>query len=420
MEQPKITKTDKGIKIITQSLPHCRSVSVMVGVGVGSRHETDKYAGISHFLEHMLFKGTGKRPNHRLITQPVENTGGSINASTGYDSTIYWCRVPQNFLSESLDLIFDMLNNSVLREADIDKERGVIIEELRALMDDPESLTDLKLEELMWSGTPLGRDIAGNQNSISNITKKDLIKYLNLNYVGTNIVVSIAGCLDHEYVVNQVNTLSGEMSVALPDDYVDISPNQTYPRVSIRNCDTEQSHIAMGYPGTSWSDKDRYALDILSIILCEGMSSRLFTEVREKRGLAYDISGITNHLRDVGSFTISSGIDKTKIVSAVSLILNNLEKCHIDIDSEEVSNAKTLITGKHNLGMDDPQYISLWNLNGILNNESLYSHNQLEDKMRRVNVEQIRECASKYLKREKLNLVITGPHNEDMDILSGL
>jgi len=418
--ESRITKTARGLRIITQSMPHSRSVSVVVGIGVGSRHEPNKYAGISHFLEHMLFKGTENRPNHKFISEPIESTGGSLNASTGYDSTFIWCRVPREFITQSLDLIFDMINNSVFRKADIVKERQVIIEELRSLMDDPESLADTKLDELMWDGTPLGRDIAGNQYSVSMITKENLKKHLKHNYVPSNTVVSISGNLDHEQTINHITQLSENMSSSMPYDYLDLSIDQTEPQISIVNCDTEQSHVSIGYPGVSLMNPDRYSLDLLNVILCEGMSSRLFTEVREKRGLAYDISGSTTHMRDVGSFTISAGIDKTKIISSLSLIINNLEECHKNINSIEVKNAKKLLMGRYNLGMDDPHFVSQWNLNTLLNNDNIYSSKHLDANIKSIGVEQIRETASRYLKREKLNMVVIGPHDEEMNILSNL
>ena len=283
------TVMDNGLRIITSTMPYTRSVSIGFFIAVGSRFEVEEESGISHFLEHMFFKGTYKRPTSRDLAVAIEGVGGVFNGTTGRELTIYWVKVPQGHLSLAADVLVDMLQNSKLAEEEIEKERRVIVEEINMIFDDPDGWVHLLLNRSIWPGHPLGREVLGTKESVSRIDRDRMLGYMACHYHPLNAVVGVAGAIEHTQAVEELSKSlegwrPGERSPFLP-----AAEEQDEPRVSIGYRETEQTHLALSLPGVARSHPDRFPLHLLNTILGQGMSSRLFLEVREKRGLAYSI-----------------------------------------------------------------------------------------------------------------------------------
>jgi predicted Zn-dependent peptidase len=280
--------------------------------GGGSRLEDDRLAGVSHFIEHLFFKGTHKRPSPKEIADAIEGVGGFINASTDKELTAYWTRVPAEYTELGLDVLFDIVSNSKLDPADIERERAVILEELKMYQDQPQDHVQNLFEELIWPGHPLGRDIAGTQESVSRLTRDDILEYADAHYRLPNVVVGVAGALDENAVVELVRprlTLLGGLNghgAAAPPGALDGA------HVMVRRQRTEQAHICLGVRAYSYLHPDRYAIDLLNTLLGEGMSSRLFLNIRERLGIAYDVHSFMQKHRDTGYVAVYLGVDPTR------------------------------------------------------------------------------------------------------------
>jgi len=284
-----LTTLDNGLRLVTTNMPHTRSVSIYFFIGIGSRYETDQQAGISHFIEHLNFKGTSKRPTAKEISAAIEGVGGFLNGGTDKELTIYWCRVAQPHFHLALNVLVDMLFNSRFDPEDIERERQVIIEEIHRSKDSPGQQVNMIIDELLWPGHPLGRDIAGNKESITGITRDMMLDYLNSKYLPENTVVAIAGNIEHHEAVAAVDQATADWNNKQPHPEYSTYQEQPNPRLRIEEKSTEQVHLCLGLPGLALLDPKRFALDLLNVVLGEGMSSRLFTEIRDKLGLAYSI-----------------------------------------------------------------------------------------------------------------------------------
>lgn len=403
------TTLPNGLRVVTCEMPHTRSVSIGVFIGVGSRYEPDAQAGISHFIEHMVFKGTRRRPDPMEISATIEGTGGVLNASTEQEMTVYWCKVAQPHFAESLDLLMDMLRNSLFEPASIEKERMVVIEELSMINDYPNSKVDVMIDELLWPGHPLGRDIGGTKESVSSITRDIMLRHVAHYYAPPNIVVSAAGNVPHQEVVALVEALcqgwpSGGRHAWTPATFVQSAPQF---RMEYRN--TEEVHLSIAVPGVSLLHPDRYALDMLSVILGEGMSSRLFVEVRERQGLAYDIHSGVTHFQDCGAFVVNAGVDPRRLYDAVETILTQVSGMKDGVPEEELERAKRLSVGRLLLRMEDTRVVSQWMGTQELLLGRILDMEEVVEKVRGVTSQDIRKVANELLVTEKLNMAVVGP-----------
>lgn len=403
------TTLDNGLRIVTSEMPHTRSVSINVYIGVGSRYETPEQAGISHFIEHMVFKGTERRPTPFEISATIEGTGGVINAGTEHELTVYWVKVAQTHFEESLDLLMDMLRNSLYEQEGIEKERMVVIEELSMINDYPSYRVDALIDEMLWPDHPLGRDIGGTKESVTAISRDMMLEHMARYYTPSNIVVSVAGNVPHEQVVQQVETLSNGWPIFEPEGWSPFTHTQSESQLSLEYRKTEQAHLSIAFPGVSLVHPDRYALDILSVILGEGMSSRLFVEVREKEGLAYDVHSGVTHFQDCGAFVVTAGVDPSRVYSAVEKILAEVGSLRDGVPEDELEKAKRLISGRLLLRMEDTRAVSGW----MGNQETLLGRIlDLDDVVERVNgvtLEELRRVANDILVTDKLNMAVVGP-----------
>jgi len=381
----------------------------MLLFGAGSRHEPVKWAGVSHLFEHLVFKGTEKRPSAREIADVVESVGGTLNAYTDREITGYWCRLALPHYKQGMDVIVDMVRNPLFRQEDIDKEKQVVYEEIRASHDSPGARAANLEDELLWPDQPMGRDIAGSVESVADITRDTLLEYVDRQYVSSNAVLAVAGSVSHEEVVEQASALLDGLRQGEPFPLIPFEDRLAGPQVRVEYRKTEQAHLSMGLHGVSMFDSDRYALGLLSVVLGGTMGSRLFEEVREKRGLAYAIASYTAQYRDCGSLTVDSGTDPKRAAEAVSVIMDELTKLREGVTQEELDRAREVSKGRLLLRMEESRAVaSFIGVQELLRGE-VRTIDQLIGDMDAVTTDDVTRVAQRVLHPEKLALAVVGP-----------
>jgi len=347
--------------MVIEPMPERQSASLALMFAGGSRLEDDRLAGVSHFIEHLYFKGTSKRPTSKEIADSIEGVGGFINASTDKELTAYWARVPAEHMNLGLDVLFDIVTNSKLDPADVERERMVILEELRMYQDQPQDYVQNLFEELIWPGHPLGRDIAGTEESVSRLDRDDILEFADVHYRLPNLVVGAAGALDEGSTLAEVTrnlSLRSEMNGSVA---AEPPPPLESPRVLIRRRETEQAHICVGARALSYLDPDRYALDLLNTVLGEGMSSRLFLNIRERLGIAYDVHSFTQKHRDTGYLGVYIGVDPKKAVDAVNAVMAELRSLtENEVAPAELARAKEFTKGRLRLELETTNGVVFW------------------------------------------------------------
>lgn len=403
------TALSNGLRVVTSTLPHTNAVSINILFGAGSRYETDDIAGASHLFEHMLFKGTERRPSPREVSEVVEGVGGALNAFTDREITGYWCRLARPHYRKGFDVLADMVRNSLLRPEDIDREKQVVFEEIRSTYDSPAGRAGMILEELLWPDQPLGRDVAGSVESVRALSRDAMVKYLHTQYVASNTVVAIAGNVSHTDVVEQVNDLMGDFKDGEILSMFPFEDKLSGPGVQIENRPTEQAHLAMGMHGLSMFDSDRHALGLLSVILGESMSSRLFEEIREKRGLAYDIHSSVHMLADTGALIVESGIDPSRVYKAVPVIVEEIARIREGVTDREFEQAKELSKGRMMLRMEESRVMSGFLGGQELLKKEIRTVDQVVADIDAVQREDIARVAGRVIQPEKMVLSMVGP-----------
>jgi predicted Zn-dependent peptidase len=399
--------------MIVEPMPERQSASVVLIFAGGSRLEDDRLAGVSHFIEHLYFKGTARRPTSKEIADAIEGVGGFINASTDKELTAYWARVPSEHMTLGLDVLFDIVTNSRLDPADVERERMVILEELRMYQDQPQDLVQNLFEELIWPGHPLGRDIAGTEESVSRIDRGDILEYADAHYRLPNLVIGAAGALDVSATIADVTRnlslradLDGAMSASSP------APLDG-AHVLVRRRNTEQAHICLGTRAFSYLHPDRYAFDLLNTVLGEGMSSRLFLNIRERLGLAYDVHSFTQKHRDTGYIGVYIGVDPKKAVDTVNAVMAELRGlAETEVAAEELARAKEFTKGRLRLELETTNGVAFW----LTYQESLLGEiKTIEEELALVDAvtaADVRRVAEEVL-RSPIQMSVIGPFNRD-------
>jgi len=350
-----------GAKLVTAPMPERQSASVVLMFGGGSRLEDERLAGVSHFIEHLNFKGTRARPSPKAIADAIEGVGGFINASTDKELTAYWARVPSEHLDLGIDVLFDIVANSKLEPDEVERERKVILEELRMYQDQPQDYVQNLFEELMWPDHPLGRDVAGTEGSVAGLTRDDILEFADALYRLPNLVIGVAGAVDEARTFNVVEprlTLAAQLNGLPPS--VTPAPLST-ARVLVRRRQTEQAHICVGLRAHSYVHPDRYALDLLNTVLGEGMSSRLFLNIREKLSLAYDVHSFLQKHRDTGYLAVYLGVEPSKAVAAVNAVMEELRGlCVSEVSPDELVRAKEFTKGRLRLELETTNGVAFW------------------------------------------------------------
>src|SRR5438067_4970571 len=350
-----------GARLVVEPMPERHSTSMVLMFAGGSRLEDDRLGGVSHFIEHLFFKGTKRRPSSKEIADAIEGVGGFVNASTDKELTAYWARVPSEHMALGFDVLFDIVTNSRLDPTDVERERMVILEELRMYQDQPQDHVQNLFEELIWPGHPLGRDIAGTQESVSRLSRDEILEYADAHYRLPNLVIGAAGSINETEVMAVVSgglSMPPDIDGALPA--LPPSPLEG-PRVLVRRRETEQAHICLGARALSYLDPDRYALDLLNTVLGEGMSSRLFLNIRERLGLAYDVHSFTQKHRDTGYLGVYIGVEPTKAVDAVNAVMMELRALsQTEVAEDELARAKEFTKGRLRLELETTNGVAFW------------------------------------------------------------
>ena len=402
------TTLDNGLRIITNTMPHTHSVSICIFIGVGSRYETETQAGISHFIEHLCFKGTPKRPTAREISGTIEGVGGILNGGTDRELTVYWCKVAQSHFPLALDVLADILLHSKFDPKDIERERQVIIEEINMSKDSPPQRVDMLIDKLLWPNHPLGRDVAGSKESVAAITRDMMLDYLQGQYLPDNTVVTIAGNIRHQAMVTTVSQALGNWTNHQPRSGYLAYKEQSGLRLQVETRDTEQAHLCLALPGLSLLHPKRFTLDLLNVILGEGMSSRLFTEIRDKQGLAYSIHSYVTHLLDSGSVTIYAGVEPENLQVAIKAILEQLSRLKEPISEAELSKAKESSKGRLLLRMEDTRNVAGWMGGQEILTRHILSVDQVVAIIDAITAEELGQLAQELLVGSQLRLAIVG------------
>ena len=409
----KKTITDNGLRIITNKMPHTESVSIMFYIGTGSRHESLKESGISHFLEHILFKGSSKYPTARDISEAIEGVGGVLNASTDRELTTYWCKVPAKDFGLALDVLSNFIRDPILESTEIEKERQVILEELAMTYDIPSYRVELLIDEIMWPNQQLGRDVGGTRESVSNIDKDMIINYMQRQYTTKNVVVSVAGNIEHEYVIDTISKTFADWRSNTPEEYYPSTDTQLNPLIGLITHQSEQAHLCLGFKGLPYNHEDRNALDVLNTIMGEGMSSRLFIRLREIEGLVYDVHSTTSHLHDCGSFITYAGVDPKNAIKATQSILEEFSNIKDNVSDREMTKAIKYMQGRLLLRMEDTRSVAAWfGAQEILHSQSLSVQDMLKN-IEELKPDDIRRVAKNILDENKLSMAIVGPFSDE-------
>ena len=354
------TKLAEGPRVISARLPGSRSVSMAAYVLAGSRVESADQAGVAHFMEHLTFKGTAGYPSSRAISEAVEGVGGSANAATDRESTVYWARVPRREAGTAMAVLGQLIVHPTLDDADIDQERTVIVEEIRSYFDDPSEYAQMLIQQALFGEGPLGREICGDEAGIRALPTGAIRDFWRAMYRPANTVVAVAGDLEHEEAVALAAAAFGTGNGALPG--FEAAPSlPAGPRVLTGKRDTSQAQLAIAVPALRRDHPDAWTLAVLNGVLGDGMSSRLFLGVREEKGLAYDVSSGIVEYADSGALEISAGVDPDQLPAAIEAILAELVRMVDDpIPDEELAKAKAYLSGGLELRMDDTRHLASW------------------------------------------------------------
>jgi predicted Zn-dependent peptidase len=367
-------------------------------------------SGLSHFIEHLCFKGTKQHATSREIAETIEGVGGLINGATDREMTIYWTKVAQPHFDIALDMVADIIRHSRFDSKDVEKERNIIIEEINTALDSPHERVAMLIDEVMWPNQPLGMDVAGTKETIGNITRSNILDYVQTQYVPNNTVISIVGNIEHDRAVNMLGNTLHDWASKDPRQWYPAKDRQEKPRFSIEKRETEQSHICLSVRGYSSTHRDRYILDILNVILGKGMSSRLFMNIREKLGVAYDVHSFATHFIDSGALTVYAGVDPRHTVMAIDALLKEFTKFKGEpVPVAELTKAKELSKGRLLIRMEDTSNLSMWLGGQDLLKNYILTVDDIISTIDSITAEDIQRIAQDIFVPEKLNASIVGP-----------
>jgi predicted Zn-dependent peptidase len=392
-------------------MPSLESATVLVMVGAGSRYETRQTSGISHFLEHMAFKGTSRRPSAIEISSIIDGMGGEFNAFTGKESTGFYIKSAKARVETSFDVLSDMLMYSKFDPAEIQKERGVITEEINLYEDMPARKIGDIYERLLYGDTPMGWDIAGEKEVIQKIQREDFVTYMGRLYSADNITVVVAGGVKEKEALSMAEKYFSPMKRFKTDKPILVKEAQVKPTVLIKQKATEQIHVALGVRTVSLHSKKRYPLTVLSAILGGGMSSRLFHEVREKRGLAYYVRSSSDEYTDVGTLVSTAGIDPKRATEAIEVMVTEYAKIatgKMDLKLEELRKAKEFLKGHLVLDLEDSKSVAVYYASQEILEERIENPDEVLGKIDAVTVDEVEAVGKEFFRDEGLNLAVIG------------
>ena len=405
-----------GLTIIEVPSHDAESVVVDFFVKTGSRSENEKESGISHFLEHFLFKGTKKYPTALAISSIVDSIGGEMNANTGKEHTQFYIKAASQHLELIFELLSDMIQNPLLDAVELEKEKGVIVEEINMYKDTPMYEIENILENAMWPNEPLGRDIAGTKDTVTKFTTGMFADYINRHYQAPNMILGISG----KYDKKKFSTLIKKYWLTFPKKkfhgWEKAKDKQIEPRLSLQFKETEQAHVSFGFKGLPYGDKRNAAQTVLAAVLSGGMSGRLFTEVREKRGLAYYVSASGSAYQDTGVFGVRAGVQVAKIEEAIKVILAELKKVTNSlVGIEELKKAKEYLKGRTILALEDNQVRLDWFVEAEAFKPKILMPQEVFKKIDAVTAKEIQKVAQDLFQKKNMTLAIIGPYKNQQN-----
>ena len=402
---------DNGLRVLTSNLDHAQSVTCMVMLAAGSRYETPDTNGIAHFSEHMFFKGTKRRPTARDIAGEIDSIGGEFNAFTGKEYTAYYVKCAAEHRDVALDVLVDMLRNSRFDAEEIEREKGVIIEEMNMYFDTPRDYIGGVYESLLYGDQPLGWDIIGRKETVRGATRETFMNYLDRWYKPPRMVVGIAGRIGDD-AVERAEALFGDLPGAATEKPEPARAYQT-ERVRVFTKQSDQAHLVLGVPSYPIEHPDRYALQMVATVLGGGMSSRLFTEVRERRGLAYYVFGTNHSYTDAGSLYSQAGVDINRIDEAVTTIASELKKIAAEpVPADELEKARSFTKGRFVLSLESPQGLILFGMRKEVLEGRAPDPEEVLAAVDAVTAEDVQRVAQDVISGEQLRLAVIGPFDD--------
>ncbi len=417
-----LTQLPSGLTVICVPMPAVESVTVLALVNAGSRYEKPNWWGISHFLEHMVFKGTEQYPNAQSLSAAVDAVGAKFNAFTSKEYTGYYVKSASKHLALALDVVSDMLLTPKLLQEDIDREKGVIIEEINMYRDMPSSHIANEFEQMMFNSQTLGHDVIGTKETVSALTTEDFQAYLNQWYGLENVTLILSG---DDKVLKQASTMkivekcfskgnATQRKAEKASDHFGKNPLNK-KKLHVENRKTEQAHFILGFPGLDRKSTQRHALSLLGVVLGANMSSRLFSEVREKRGLCYYIHSETDYYHDIGVFGASAGVDPKRVNEAIEVTLREfaaLKDGTKPITKEELQKAKDFISGKFVLDLEDSESVAQYFGMKHLLLGDIETPDQLLERFMKVTLDDIEKVIEKVIDMKEARFAIIGPFKD--------
>ncbi|HXV56753.1 MAG TPA: pitrilysin family protein [Gaiellaceae bacterium] len=401
-----------GLRVVTADMPAAKSVACFVMLAAGSRYETRDTNGIAHFAEHMFFKGTEKRPTARRIAGEIDAIGGEFNAFTGKEYTGYYVKCAAEHRDTALDVLVDMIRHSKFDAEEIEREKGVIVEEMNMYYDTPRDYVDGVYDSLLYGDQPLGWDIIGTKETVRAATRETFLEYLDRWYRAPRMVAGVAGAVGGD-VVERVTELLGDVPGGETGAPAPVSWEQDGPRVKLHSKTSDQAHVRIGVHSYPIGHPDRYALMLLATALGGGMSSRLFTEVRERRGLAYYIYGYNQGYTDAGTLFAQGGVDIQRIEEAVATIVGEFARIASEpLEADELEKARNFAKGRLVLSLEDPKGMISFGLRDEVLEGKLREPDEVLAALDRVTLEDVQRVAQDVVREERLNLALIGPFDD--------
>ena len=407
----KKTVLKNGLRIVTVPMKDNPTVTVLVLVEAGSKYETKEINGVSHFLEHLCLKGTKSRPTSFDIAKELDELGAQHNAFTSHEFTGYYAKAQSKHLSKLLNIISDVYINSTLPVEEIEKERGVIIDEIGMYEDMPQQIAGELFMEVLYEDQPVGRKILGDKKNVRDISRDDIVKYRNQYYVAeATTVVIVGGGLEQKKLIKDIEKKFTAMSSEEKGKKKRVIDKQSRPNILVKNKKTDQTHLVLGVRTFNTYSKNKMALNVLRGVLGGGRSSRLYQKLRDEMGVGYYLSASNDSFTDHGIFSVSTGVDNKRVLEVIKAILGELRKITEELVSEkELKKAKDYIAGNIMLGLESSDSIAeYYGIQEILQ-KPIVDPSQLSRKIRAVTAQDIRTVARQIFKNEKLNLAFIGP-----------
>jgi predicted Zn-dependent peptidase len=404
-----VTRLENGVTVATAEMPHSPSVSLGIWVGVGGRYEPAPWSGVSHFIEHLLFKGTRRR-SARDISQAVEGVGGYLNAFTSEEHTCFYAKARHDQFGRLLDVLTDMFLHSTFDPLEIDKEREVIKEELAMYMDQPQQYVQELLNETMWPDQPLGRSITGTKKTLDSLGRAQLLHYQKQNYVAPAALLAAGGRIKHREVVAAAAKYTRKFARGARPCCAPAVSAQTRPVLRLLSKKTEQTQIALGLRACSRHDERRFAVRLLNTVLGENMSSRLFQSVREEHGLAYSIYSAGSFFDDAGDLVIAAGLDTDNTETALKLILREMKQLTTQLaPAAELRRARDYLVGQLDLSLENSENQMMWAGEQWLGYGKIVHPDDFKKRLGEVTAGQVRAAARDFFRPDRFNLALISP-----------